>query len=105
MDKRNLYKETMAELELFGKTINDIEWVGIEPDTEIPLATFIDIADNEYDSDYGTPEVNSGLIVVGKDWWLERNEYDGAEWWDFKALPKRPSKIEEVKREDIFWRE
>lgn len=26
-------------------------------------------------------------MVVGDDWWLERHEYDGSEWWEFKRLP------------------
>jgi hypothetical protein len=27
-------------------------------------------------------------MVIGSDWWLERHEYDGSEWWEFKSLPK-----------------
>lgn len=48
------------------------------------------IADIEYDDDFGIHEINSNLMVVGKDWWLERREYDGAEWWEFKKIPKKP---------------
>jgi hypothetical protein len=29
------------------------------------------------------------IIVVGKDWWLERHEYDGSEWWEFKTMPDK----------------
>jgi len=32
---------------------------------------------------------------VGDDWWLERHEYDGSEWWVFQKLPIKPqNKIE-----------
>lgn len=41
-----------------------------------------------YDSGYGSQKINSELKIVGKDWWLERHEYDGAEWWEFKTLPE-----------------
>lgn len=27
-------------------------------------------------------------VVVGKDFWLERGEYDGSEWWSFKTTPQ-----------------
>jgi hypothetical protein len=35
-------------------------------------------------------EIDMGLIVVGKDFWLERHEYDGSEWWEFKSIPMEP---------------
>lgn len=28
--------------------------------------------------------------MAGDDWWLERAEYDGSEWWKFKTLPVEP---------------
>ena len=39
---------------------------------------------------FGGAEVNENLFVVGADWWLERHEYDGSEWWEFKTLPTKP---------------
>ena len=29
-------------------------------------------------------------VAVGDNWWLERAEYDGSEWWEFKTIPKEP---------------
>ena len=56
---------------------------------------FAKLANKKYDNGYGGNEVPLDLIVVGKDWWLERHEYDGAEWWEFKKLPVKPKqKIE-----------
>ena len=50
---------------------------------------FKEQADLEYDESFGSNEINLNLKVVGKDWWLERHEYDGSEWWEFKTMPKR----------------
>ena len=47
----------------------------------------ITILNFEYDDGYGITEVNMGLKLVGKDFWLERHEYDGSEWWEYKTLP------------------
>lgn len=33
-------------------------------------------------------------MIVGDDWWMERHEYDGSEWWEFKELPKKPTFID-----------
>jgi hypothetical protein len=33
------------------------------------------------------------LEIVGDDWWLERHEYDGAEWWEYKTKPSMPESI------------
>ena len=36
------------------------------------------------------------LVVVGDNWWIERRDYDGSEWWEYKEKPKQISKIKEV---------
>ena len=41
-----------------------------------------------YDNGFGGAEVHGDLKIVGNDWWMERGEYDGSEWWEFKTLPK-----------------
>jgi hypothetical protein len=43
-----------------------------------------------YDDGFGGNEIPLSLVVVGDDWWLERGEYDGSEWWEFKRLPPAP---------------
>ena len=45
-----------------------------------------------YNSGVGSREISPGLVVVGKNWWLERHEYDGSEWWEYKTKPITPSK-------------
>jgi len=45
--------------------------------------------DVNYNSGFGGQEIAKDLVVVGTGWWMERHEYDGSEWWEFKAPPVR----------------
>jgi hypothetical protein len=85
----NLLAETIHALTASGKTVADVEWVGT-PRFRFTWTDFAEIADREYDNGHGDVEVNQELMVVGKRFWLERNEYDGAEWWEYKAHPRKP---------------
>ena len=51
---------------------------------------FILLANFEYNSGYGGAEIPSDLIVVGKDFYMTRGEYDGSEWWDYHTQPVKP---------------
>ena len=93
----NLLKETKEILTEHGLTLNDIKWVGCVK-FRIPIEQFINLANDNYDDGFGAAEVAEDLIVVGNDWWLERKEYDGAEWWEFKQYPKMPEDIKQIKR-------
>lgn len=85
----NLKDETIDKLNSHGKTIHDIRWIGhYNGNVKIHPDYFFEIADREYDSGYGGQEVNAALVIVGDDWWLERGEYDGSEWWEYKTMPK-----------------
>lgn len=81
----NLLKETKGILKEYGKTLNDIEWIGSE-DGYITLETFKVLADVSYDSGYGAAEVAQDLIIVGKDFYMTRGEYDGSEWWNYHSM-------------------
>ena len=87
----NLLHETLEILEDNGKSFADIQWVGTSTG-EISLASFLGEADTDYDDSYGIEEVNLTLVVVGNDWWLERHEYDGSEWWEYKEKPEKPKR-------------
>lgn len=91
----NLKKEVLCMLEQNGKTVDDIVWIGCE-NFRIDIKTFWNLADAEYDDGYGAPEVATDLLIVGKDFWLERADYDGNEWFEFKALPEMPGRIEPI---------
>lgn len=91
----NLKKEVLCILEQNGKTIDDIIWIGCEQ-FRMDVKTFWNLADTEYDDGYGAPEVATDLLIVGKDFWLERADYDGSEWFEFKVMPKMPGRIEPI---------
>ena len=93
----NLKEETLYKLNSCGKTPDDIVWIGC-PLFEIDKDEFWELADVEYDSGYGGQEVATDLLIVGKNWWLERHEYDGAEWWEYKQLPVQPFEEEHIER-------
>lgn len=108
----NLLKETIECLEDNGKMPSDVLWVGrskysccgYEAGKAIyklqyyksTWRDFCSKADFEYDAGYGLPEIPTDLIVVGKDFWLERHDYDGSEWWEFKTIPEEPEETTEL---------
>lgn len=53
------------------------------------LTEFLDKLDFDYDDYYGTQYL-FGIIWLHNGAWLERAEYDGKEWWDFKQTPAIP---------------
>lgn len=50
---------------------------------------FLDKLDFEYDEGYGRQELY-GVVLFDDNSWLERAEYDGAEWWSLKEYPPIP---------------
>ena len=89
-EKTNLLQETIKKLKEYQKTERDILWVGSEDFGWFTWEDFKKLADTEYNSGHGTQEVASDLLIVGKDFWLERRDYDGAEWWEFKTMLCKP---------------
>jgi len=86
----NLLEETLEVLKKYGKSPKDVKWVGSKDGKyAITWSEFKKIADVIYDNGCGSQEVAKDLVVVGEDWWLERCECDGSEWWEFKTLPVR----------------
>jgi len=98
----NLLNETIEKLKNCNKSPNDVLWVG---DNEIKTTwdNFQKISNVEYDNGYGGAEVADKLLIVGKDFWLERHEYDGSEWWEFKELPIEPKQTMELKTVLCGW--
>ena len=89
----NLLHETIKEFEdNYFKWPYDVEWIE-DWDGEIPIETFIRIADEEYDAGYGAEEVSLGLRIVLKNGaYLTRHEYDGAENWEWHIPVQRPER-------------
>jgi hypothetical protein len=93
----NLLTETLEVLACNGKTPADVRWVHCLDvgygEQAGSWEDFAKIADIEYENGYGGNEVASSLIIAGDNWWLERGEYDGSEWWNFKTMPIKPETV------------
>ena len=84
----NLLKETLEELKDNNLIPSDILWVGSKDGKfAITWEEFVNIADVEYNNGFGGQEIADDLVVVGKNFWLERHEYDGAENWVYREKP------------------
>ena len=84
----NLLKETKEILERHSKTFDDVIFIGDRTThTKMTMKDFLEHANVEYKNGFGIEEINTELILVGKDFWLERHEYDGSEWWEYKSMP------------------
>jgi len=83
----NLLEETLKVLECNGKTSGDVVWVG-DKYKKTTWENFKILSNFNYDNGYGGNEIEGSLLIVGDTWWLEREEYDGSEWWEFKEHPK-----------------
>lgn len=84
----NLLQQTLDVMEEYEKAPSDVAWVGSKDGKyAMEWSDFEKIADVDYDSGYGGQEIASDLVIVGDNWWLERGEYDGSEWWNFHTLP------------------
>jgi len=85
----NLLEETIAALELHNKSKDDVKfcqskmgWFSWEEFEAVARVC-------EYDAGFGAQEIASDLVIVGSDFWLERDEYDGSEDWAFRVAPVR----------------
>ena len=98
---QNLLQETLARLGRQHKTAKNVCWVGTIDGTEVlTFEEFAEMANFEYDNGFGAVEIRPDLVIVGDDWWLERGEYDGSEWWSYKEKPthsKNPKKLDRLK--------
>lgn len=89
----NFFYEIVEALKEHDKSINDIQWIGSDIaifDTE----SFLNWSKNfDYDNGYGGNVIPLDIVVVGTDWWLERAEYDGYEWWEYKKQPDKKDRV------------
>ena len=91
----NLLEETIEKLSEHDLSPSDVLWVGNE-DIKTTWDDFANIADVQYHERFGEIEVASDLKIVGRDFWLERYEYDGYEWWEFKQMPISTGKYDKL---------
>lgn len=90
---QNLLQETISVLDKHGLSKDHVKWCGSSEFGWFHWATFARLANREYNDGYGSQQVCKDLLVVGADWWLERHEYDGVEWWEYKTMPARPKRV------------
>ena len=91
----NLYEETMSAMNRHGKTEYDVFFcecyqMGRNRNLPIqfPFSVFKKNSHFDYNECSGSVKVNNSLKIVFFDGsWLEREYYDGAEWWAFRQLP------------------
>lgn len=82
----NLLEETIDVLNENNKTVDDVIKV-VSDKGYINWNTFARIADKVwYEDGFGVTVIQHDLVILGKDWWLERFEYDGEEHWVYKSI-------------------
>lgn len=92
----NAKEELLEALQRSGKSIEDIEFAGIRHNCNIndfscvteSTDLLLKSLDFLYDNDYGVQYIY-GYILFRDGSWLERREYDGAEWWKFMIPPTK----------------
>ena len=60
--------------------------------SEQDYAEFLRELDFTYDSGYGGQKL-FGTVWLQNNAWLERGEYDGSEWWEYKSFPIVPTEL------------
>lgn len=96
----NFYEEIIDVLKQYGKTPDDILWIGKFRDGHYvkfghkgkTTDEFMrELFNFNYDNGYGGEVICTELMIVGKtDWWMDRREYDGSEWWEYHTKPSYP---------------
>lgn len=93
----NLLEETEKKLKEIHKNWCDVEFICARENSwrdynnkfyKIPPFDFMKFAKSfNYDNGFGGAEVNPTLKIIFSDnTWLERYEYDGAEYWVYKQV-------------------
>ena len=93
---QNLLQETIHELKLNEKTPEDVEWVGNDV-FKCTWENFAKVANMEYDDERGNCQIADDLIVVGKDFWLERDNDGRIYYWNFIPIPTSTGQYTELK--------
>lgn len=97
MHKYTLWDETIDVLLKYDKSWDDV--VAVETELRrISKEDFNRYASKiVYDRDYGLDYIDPTLKVIGNDFVMVREEYDGKEWWRFiSTQPKRDKPSEHI---------
>jgi hypothetical protein len=106
----NLWTETVAKLIYNEKTFEDVIAI-YGNDFQITKDNFEKVAKKtNYYSGYGSPAVATDLTILGKGFIMKREEYDGAENWEYIVLPdlsslnKKTVNIKALATDGIGWK-
>lgn len=96
---RNLLKETKEVIEGSKHKAEDIVFIGsVVSGYSCTWEEFQVLADYKYDGGYGGQYVARDLVIIFSDGThLERGEYDGSEWWEYRETLKIPKKQKKIK--------
>lgn len=95
----NLLEETKYDIKQSGHEIKDVVYIGAQDGHSCTWPEFEKLADAEYNSGFGSPEVATDLLIVFSDGqYLKRAEYDGSEWWEYNPPIVIPTERKPVKR-------
>lgn len=101
-DTTNLLNETEQALIEYGQSAADVLFI-MTGNHVGSWADFAAIADFEYDAGFGSAVIASDLVIVGSGWWLERHEYDGSEWWEYRTSPKKPERPDPLDQKGLLF--
>ncbi len=106
----NFLEETVEAIKESGHTAEDIVFIGsLESGHSCSWNEFQVLANQEYNSGFGSAKVAQDLVIAFKDnTYMKRGEYDGSEWWEFNPPLKIPEGRHPIKRlfvtkEEIGW--
>ena len=105
----NLLNETIEILKEHNKTLEDIVFITEgNHNSKVNSEQLTEILNVYYDSGFGSTEIKEELKLVGNNFWLERHEYDGSEWWEYKELPiyesNKENKYDKISIKSRVWR-
>lgn len=94
----NLLEETTNIMLEFGKSPDDIIFIGSESSGHsCTWEEFVVLANKDYHAGYGHAEIATDLIIVFKGGsQIEREEYDGSEWWEFRKPFNMPTETKPI---------
>lgn len=93
---KNLWKETIGVLEKHNLSFDDVVAI-YGNDFQITKENFEEVAKKtNYDSGYGSQEVASDLKILGNNFIMTREEYDGSEWWNINFTNGIPKEVKHI---------
>jgi hypothetical protein len=92
-ESKILAAEIRYDIDVFESKHIDLPVVS-EPYSLEQVNYFLDSLDFSYNDGYGLQYLY-GTVWFKDGTWLEREEYDGSEWWVYKKAPQIPNRLYE----------